>query len=597
MISLWVRIRITQFVVLAAFMCAGSPMVSAQLLVDRAQQVDGLWVVPNRDDPNRFNYLPQVARISRNDDGDPLFSLTFYISEEAVAVDEDEGVAHSIVSADGGAILHVLMEYGTDPGVVNRAEQSLRRRLDNDEISITGPVIFDEGTFSVISSVLTSEGARSATMLAQRPAPVLEGQRVALSFELEPRLANILLATLKTATPDLSVTFDLSFHGLTEAYNAEMIIDWKKTKDSLQAAAGVQVYVVSVDAQAAIEKMFQGGAIKLVVSGDDDAMESIVQLAYNKALEIMYAPIEVEDVPEKERGGLMDAIGMMLGGRRGVTSAAVGFGLFASYRMKKLRSEGKTRLSFDKRGTVRRNAMLTVNLGDLYSQYGQNERFFRVESTGDPDFDQRRVFVLVDGALRPEIGAFVNSVEVALRKHHGSGDVTMRELVVNTTTADENRTLGPLTYNNLRDPDIESWLQYDFKTVWDFRGGGKYESEWSNSSAATIGLTAPFHRQLVEIDGDLKALSERGVLAIVVEITNDFFGKRKTQRRSIRPTTGDKRIEPISLVMPEGVFDYQYKITWVFENGARRESTGVDDLGFVFLDDIPGENSSGGNSD
>ncbi|HEX6177526.1 MAG TPA: hypothetical protein VF057_04150, partial [Thermoanaerobaculia bacterium] len=501
----------------------------------------------------------------------------------------------SIVAADGGAILHVLMEYGTDPQLVREAEKTLRRRLNNDNVTISGPVIFDEGTFSVISSVLTSEGARSATMLAQRPAPLLEGQRVALSFELEPRLANILLATLKTATPDLSVAFELAFHGLTEAYDAEMTVDWAKTKKSLQGGAGVQIYVVSVDAQAAIEKVFQDGAIELRVSGDDAAMDAIIQLAHQKALEIMYAPIEVEDVPEKERGGLMDAIATMLGGSQQSAAAAVGFGFSGSFRLKDLRSEGKTRITLDKRSNVQRRALLTANIGNLYARYGRDERYFRVESTADPAFDQRRVFVLIDGALQPEVGTFVNSVEVGLRKRHGSGDVTVRELVVNTATSGGNKALGPLTYNNHGDDDAEEWLKYEYRTAWDFRGGGKYQSPWTTRSAATIGLTAPFHRQVVEIDGDLASLAQQGVRAIVVEVTNDFFGGAKTQRRTIRPALGDQQIQPIALVMPEGVFKYRYKVTWVFDNGARREKSGADDIGFVFLNEIPAPDAPGGN--
>src|SRR5690606_1504631 len=255
--------------------------------------------------------------------------------------------ASSIGTASGGAILHLLVEYGTPPEAVAAAQAALRRELDDDTLVVDGPVIFDSGTFSVVSSVLTGEGARSATLVAQRPAPVLEGQSVALSFQLEPRLANVLLATMQTDTPDFSLAFDLAFHGLSDAYDAEMVIDWEKTKNSLQAGGGVDIYVVSLDAEAAIEKTFQDGAIELVVRGDDASMENLVQLAYSKAMDIRYAPIEIDEIPAEERGGLMDALGMVLDRFGGDAAAsAVGFGLSAAYRMKDLRSEGMTRLSF-----------------------------------------------------------------------------------------------------------------------------------------------------------------------------------------------------------------------------------------------------------
>lgn len=577
--------------ILAAIAAAATllpPVAQAELLVDRGRFVEGLWLFPQQDEPQTWRYLPQRARLSTNAAGEPQFSLTFFVDEEPAAA-EASADARSIGTASGGAILHLLVEYDTPLEAVAAAQSALRRQLADDEIVVDGPVLFDSGTFSVVSSVLTDDGARSATLLAQRPAPVLEGQSVALSFELEPRLANVLLATMQTATPDFSLAFDLRFHGLSDAYDAEMVIDWEKTKNSLQAGGGADIYVVSLDAQAAIEKAFQDGAIELIVHGDDAGMESLVQLAYSKAMDILYAPIEIDDIPPEERGGMLDALGLILEGAGGeAASSALGFGLSASYRMKDLRSEGMTRLSFAKAATVDRNAILTVNLGDLYARYGSDERFFRVESTGDCDFAQRRVFVLVDGALRPDIGSFVNHVGVWLRKTHASSDVTLRELAIDPQSLGEGATLGPLLYNSKGDACDEQWLSYEYRTDWNFVGGGTYTSDWQESSSASIGLTAPYHRQLVELMGDMRALAERGVRAVVVEISSDFFGRQKTERRTIRPSPEAPPLEPVSLVLPAGVYDYRYAVTWILDGRAPVTASGADDLGFIFLDEIPG---------
>lgn len=569
-------------VLAAAFLPARS---SAELLVDHARFVDGLWLFPQKDQPRSWRYLPQSAYLSTNAAGDPQFSLTFFVDEEPAA---GAAEASSIGTASGGAILHLLVEYGTPPEAVAAAQAALRRELDDDTLVVDGPVIFDSGTFSVVSSVLTGEGARSATLVAQRPAPVLEGQSVALSFQLEPRLANVLLATMQTDTPDFSLAFDLQFHGLSDAYDAEMVIDWEKTKNSLRAGGGIDVYVVSLDAEAAIERAFQDGAIELVVHGDDAQMDSLVQLAHSKAMDILYAPIEIDEIPPDQRGGMMDALGLILDGIGGkAATSALGFGLSASYRMKDLRSEGVTRLSFRKADTVRRNALLTVNLGDLYARYGNDERFFRVESTGDCDFAQRRVFVLVDGALRPDIGSFVNHVGVWLRKRHASGEVTLRELTIDPQRLDAGETPGPLVYNSKGDGCDERWLSYEYRTDWNFIGGGTYASDWQDSSSASIGLTAPYHRRLVELAGDMQVLAERGVRAVVVEVSSDFFGRRKVERRTLRPAPGAPPPEPVALVLPAGSYDYRYEVTWIMDGGPVT-AAGEDDLGFIFLDEIPG---------
>src|SRR5690606_31019908 len=156
-------------VLATAFLPARS---SAELLVDHARFVDGLWLFPQKDQPRSWRYLPQSAYLSTNAAGDPQFSLTFFVDEEPAA---GAAEASSIGTASGGAILHLLVEYGTPPGAVAAAQTALRRELDDDTLVVDGPVIFDSGTISVVSSVLTGEGARSATLVALHPAPVLEG--------------------------------------------------------------------------------------------------------------------------------------------------------------------------------------------------------------------------------------------------------------------------------------------------------------------------------------------------------------------------------------------------------------------------------------
>lgn len=564
----------------------------AEMLLEHGLQLEGLWLFPSQNHPNRYHYLPEQARLSENAQGKPQFSLTFFVDEQPAQVDGNP--TNSIAEASGGAILHLLVEYGSSAVTIAQAQQTLRRRLNNDEAEIVGPVVFDSGAFSVISSVLTGEGSRSATILAQRPAPVLEGQAVALSFELEPRVANILLATLQSDTPDLSVAFSLQFHGLVDGYDATMMIDWEKTKTSMQAAGGGNIYVVSLEAEAVIERAFQDGAIELVVNGDDAAMEQLVDLAYNKAMDIMYAPIEIESIPESERGGMMDTLGTMINGLVGeAASSALGFGISASYRMKDLRSEGKTQLSFDKRSSVTRTALLTMNLGEFCTGYGPADDCpVRVESTGDCDLAQRQVAVMVDGALKPEIGDFVNHVSVVLRKEHESGEVTLRELLVNSHSINQpdahgSLVHGPLTYNSNGDACDDEWLSYQFRTSWDFVGGGSYIADWVDTNRASIALTSPYHRQEITVTGDMQALLSRNVRAVVVEVSSPFFGETRTQRRSIRPAANIGEIEPISIVLPEGQYAYSYRVTWLMAGGERREIKGRDDLGYLFIDEIP----------
>ena len=63
-------------------------------------------------------------------------------------------------------------------------------------------------------------------LLATGVAPVLEGNRIALSFDLDPAKATLLLKSFNMPTPDISLVFDMTFEGLNAAYDAELLIDW-----------------------------------------------------------------------------------------------------------------------------------------------------------------------------------------------------------------------------------------------------------------------------------------------------------------------------------------------------------------------------------
>lgn len=555
----------------------------AQLMLGAGQRVAGLQVYPTLTNPQEYRYLPSHARLATRENGEPIFSFVFYVSDSAENEVEASSQVSSITEADGGAILHFQIEYNTDNEQIEDAQEALRQRMGDDELVIVGPVVFKDGKYSVISSVLNNEGVRKTELLAQRSAPLLQGNRTALSFDLEPELANILLATFKTATPDISITFDMEFSGLTPAYNADMLIDWAKTQESIEGGAGVKIYVVSLEAEAAIEKAFQDGAIQLQVNGDDVAMESLLELAYSKAMDILYAPIEVAEVPDDQQG---DLIGALVGLIDDSAESVLPVGVSGAFKYKSLRSEGQTRLNFNKRTNTQQHAMLTTNLGGLYHQYGNDPDFFRVESTRDRDFDKRQVYVLVDGALAPDIGHFVNAIEITLNKQHRNGEQTLRELVVNAASPDARQTLGPMTYNNINDGDSLDWLDYQYKTAWSFVGGGRFESDWQTSDAATINLSAAYHRLPVHIESNQQTLIDLGVRSVVVQVSTDFFGRTITERRSIRVPT-ETVAEPISLVLPAGEYEYRYVITWVFNNRERRTLSGIDDLGFIFLDEVP----------
>ncbi len=564
------------------------PAMASSLLLDQGRQVEGLWVFPSLEQPKRFQYVPQSARVV-HDDGVPAFSMTFYVNGEASDDPNDPDAIHSIVDAQGGALLHFLMEYQTSATLVSAAQDVLRRDMDDEEIQITGPLFFSKGQFSLVSSLIGGEETRNQVLLAQRPAPLMEGNRTAISAHLDPQSASLLLASLQTASPDLSVTYDLGFSGLTDAYKATMIIDWEKVSQSFGGGAGVSLYYVSLDVEAQIDRLFQDGSIKLEVNGDDQNMDKLIEIAHAKALDVMFAPVELDEVPAEEQANLLQSITGLLGGSGGALSSrnTTGFGAYASFKVKDLRSSGISRLSFNKRASVDRRAIITTNIGAFYKAYAQPEQLINIVPAIDDTFSLRKIFVSIDGALAQDVGEFVNSIEVTLTKQHPEGRETTEQLLIGNQHLNNDKPLGPMTYSNLEKQASSQWRKYDYQTSWNFEGGGHFQSSHIDAEDAMINLTAPYHRSVVNIEGNTETLSGAGVRAVIVEVGTDFFGDRKTVRRMIHIGSEALSAEPIELVLPENEYSYDYKITWIMQNRDRLIRSGVDDLGFVFIDELP----------
>ena len=90
---------------------------------------------------------------------------------------------------------------------------------------IRGPIIFKEGRYVLVSSIVTENGAER-NLLASGNAPVFEGNQIAFSFDIDPERATLLLKSFEMAAPDISVMFDMTFEGLSEAYAADVIVNW-----------------------------------------------------------------------------------------------------------------------------------------------------------------------------------------------------------------------------------------------------------------------------------------------------------------------------------------------------------------------------------
>ena len=557
-------------------------MHAQQIMIDRGVKAGDLWCFPLLTDTLTYLYLPSDARLGNDDFGQPQFSFLRYVDNTK---DTTAG-NNSITKAGGGAILNFLVLYETPEKKVKDAQTKLKDILHNDEVKLRGPLIFSGGRYALISSIINSNGKEETKLLATGNAPVLEGSRIALSFELDPKGSKMLLESFQMATPDISIVFDMAFSGITDAYQAELTVNWEDVRKAEHMSAGATVYFVSADVERSIEELKRNNAITLKTTGNNAHMEAMLNTVYQRLVDLLFQPIDPERVANTAQSGLMDLIGSLIKPNASLGSRKLfGFGLNAAYKLREFKSTGKSVMNFNSRVNVERHHLISFNIGDFYKKYGNNPRFFKSVSLEDPDFQQREIFVSVDGTLLPEFDKLINNITVTLKKTHENGDVTLKEMNITKKNLNDNQ-VKPLIYGSISDKDRLNWLNYEYKTYFQFQGGKSYETPWAKQSAGMINVFAPYERRTVQLDGDVDALKAAKVRAITVQLDYPFFNDSRKPMLTLKPTEpmGEKKFD---ITLPTNVYEYNYEINWILGDGSTKSANGKNKSGYLFIDNIP----------
>lgn len=577
--------KILFFFLTGMFILFSTSSGAQQLKIDRGLQLSGLWCFPLEAEPNKYVYIPSRARLATDDTGQPQFSFVRY----AMNTPAENAGASTITAAQGGAILHFLVLYETPEEQVEAAQKTLQELLNDKTAALRGPVVFKEGRFALVSSIISEEGGKpERRLLTTGQAPVLEGNRIALSFDLPPEKATLLMKSFQMATPDISLVFDMTFEGLTAAYDADLFIDWTEVRKNQGFQAGGSVYFVSADVEVMFDELLRKNAIRLRSRGSDSTYEALLTTVYDKLLQLMFRPVEPEKIPESQRGGLADAVQALTDLKKGPLSSrkTTGFGAYLGYQLKEMRTSGQSILSFNHRSSIERHAFITFNIGDFQKRYGHDGNYFRTFNLSDPTFQQREVRVSIDGALLPEFERYINSVTLTLNKTHQSGRDTFREVVIDRNVVDKESSFLRMVYGWDGDDDRGLWLQYRYRTRWSFKGGGSYETEWQSSDAPMISLFVPYERRTIQIVGSLETLRQKKVRAVIIKVEYPFFHERRLEQVVIRT---DRKEEDwgIEVTLPLGKYNYSYAVTWILEGGAALSTAGDDSSGVLFIDELP----------
>jgi tetratricopeptide (TPR) repeat protein len=256
------------------FILAAGLYLAAEVALDEVVQAGRFVLYRDHADAHKYYYVPDAPRLATKRDGTPEFAFIKYAKTDGETK---------------GGIVHFLVTWGMSEGELSSAESALR--LKDSEAKIAGPVPFKEGTFKVVSATAGEGGIFSRRIVGEGKAPIMPGQKAAVSIALTEEGASLLWESFKNPTSDISVMFDLRFTGVTPAFQAKLKVNWDKvyTQHDIKLHAEGQIKVVKLqaDVRAILEELRQKGAIQLEVVGENENMQKMLDVVYAHLLSLM----------------------------------------------------------------------------------------------------------------------------------------------------------------------------------------------------------------------------------------------------------------------------------------------------------------------
>lgn len=264
--------------VLAAVLLAGAALAYAEVALDEVVQAGRFVFYRDHADPHKYYYVPDAPRLATKRDGTPEFTFIKYTKTGGET---------------RGGVVHFLVTWGYSSGELSSAEAVLKST--DPQARIAGPVPFKEGTFQVVSATAGEGGLFSRRIVGEGKAPIMPGQKAAVSIALTEEGASLLWESFKNPTSDVSVLFALKFAGVTPAFQAKLKVNWDKVYTHhdvrLQAEGTIKVVKLKAEMQAILDDLRQKGVIQLDVVGENESTQKMLDAVYAHILNMMCEPV------------------------------------------------------------------------------------------------------------------------------------------------------------------------------------------------------------------------------------------------------------------------------------------------------------------
>ncbi|HLQ66535.1 MAG TPA: hypothetical protein VK123_04790 [Candidatus Limnocylindrales bacterium] len=292
-----------------------------QILIDKPVRAGELVCFPDLNDPLAYYYVNDKPHLSMDANGKPQFSFLRYVENVRSGAAEAEAR-----EGEGGGIVHAVVALSVPPEMVTSAQRELQRLKPG--AKLMGPVVYKSGKFGLVSSFKDTNGNLTKQVVGLGNAPLLDGEKAAVSMQLTKLGAKILWESFQTPTPDISFTFEMDMSGYRSPHRAVIEANFDQIYEHKAFAVGVATQFLAAEVKGAFDDLKREGAIKLTQVGEDEKLDALITTAYNKISDMMFSPLGGTGTPDLSSlagtGGqpsMLDRATTMLAANRAATNA------------------------------------------------------------------------------------------------------------------------------------------------------------------------------------------------------------------------------------------------------------------------------------
>lgn len=301
-------------VFVAGLLLFSGRLAAQEINLDKTVRAGGLQLFQDYKDPLMYYYLPNRAGLAMTAEGLPQFSFLRYVRNVAGAAGAD-----APIEGEGGGIAHGLVQLAVPDEMVSDARRELQRIVPGAKIA--GPIIYRSGRVALISSFKQDNGELTQKVVGLGNAPILEGDKAAVSIQLTKQGATLLWNSLQTATPDISFNFEMEFAGYRQPYEATVDAEWDDIYTHRLFSAAVATTYGGAQIKDAMDDLVRSGRIKVNVKGTDEKFDALVGAAQAAIVQAMFDRMDQGNTPGLPQGGdsggvNLDAAGRYLAGQR-----------------------------------------------------------------------------------------------------------------------------------------------------------------------------------------------------------------------------------------------------------------------------------------